>query len=473
MQSLDLCSDEFSPQKIDGLLPEELFYIRIRSFTDLSPSTCDLIKKATAKTSEVYVSIPFEDFRNDEKRILLLDLGVRGFSLRATHAIEKWLKHQGPGQINSGDQDLIEAYRLAKMLLPEDKQLVIEFQLKDDFRILAPTIAGLYKLEIPWVVLNIEGAPDPERCHKLRDVFNYLKIRSCHRLNVYFPFWSRFSPEWTIKTLNTFSGLETVHIDISNRCTQSCVFCGLYGPDAIEEAKRRAGGQLAKEVSDLMKKEIRPDKCLEIIQSLPWSVRFIQFGGYGDPLMHENAVDFIAAARKRGFKVEMLSNMEYLDDSDIHRLHALGGKDVHALHFTANISGGTAETYIKTRPRQTEKTFQKVVHNLSLLSKLRKENNDNGVFFTVMCVVNKDNCHSLLEIAQLAHKIGASRIWFKAMEVHGEVHWKYLPEKESLASMARSMKAAIEYSESHGIEVFFKSYCEEIIKQNLRDIINV
>src|SRR5690606_31758880 len=142
------------------------------------------------------------------------------------------------------------------------------------------------------------GEFTPVRAAQFRDVFEYVKIRGCNYLNIYFPFWKEESREWNIKTQNTFSGLEYVHLDISNRCTHSCTFCGLYGPDAIEDAKRRSGGKLTKEITDLMKMEINSEKCFKIIESLPWSMRLIQFGGYGDPLMHENAVNFMKAARR-------------------------------------------------------------------------------------------------------------------------------------------------------------------------------
>jgi wyosine [tRNA(Phe)-imidazoG37] synthetase (radical SAM superfamily) len=292
-------------------------------------------------------------------------------------------------------------------------------------------------------------------------------------MNIYFPFWTSFFREWDIKTQNTFSGLEFVHIDISNRCTHSCVFCGLYGPDAVEDTKRRSGGEIPEALKKYMKMEIDSDKCFNIIQSLPWSVKQIQFGGFGDPLMHENAVNFIAAARKRGFQVEMLSNMEYIEDTDVYNLHKLGGKNNFDLHFIANISGGTAENYIKTRPKQTEKHFNKIVHNISLFSQLRKENNNDGVHFTLMCVVNKLNCHNLLEVAELAHKIGAYRIWFKPMEIHAEIQKQIVPSKDLMAGMAKSLAQAIEFSEKHNIEVFQKDYCEQIISKHSTETINV
>jgi len=199
----------------------------------------------------------------------------------------------------------------------------------------------------------------------------------------------------------------------------------------------------------------------------------VQFGGFGDPLMHENAVNFIANVRRRGITVEMLSNMEYLDEKDILMLHKLGSSDKGALHFIANVSGGDAELYIKTRPKQTVMAFQKILDNLSMFTNLRKENNNSGVFFTIMCVVNKINCHDLVGLAELAVKTGASRLWFKPMEIHGQVHELYIPSTDLMKGMAKQLVEAMKIADANNIEVFQRDYCEEIIKQYSGDTVNV
>lgn len=474
MQSLDLVDrkDCIDPG-VEKLKPRELFYLRLPSWNKLSKEVSDLISKATKHSSEVILSIPGEEYSDHERRDYFFSLGIKGFSLRLSHNPTKWLKHDGIGHFNSGDRDLVQLYRDYKSSLPEEKELMVEFQVGDDIRVLAPTIAGVYNEGARSVVLNVPGSPQSHKVSQMRDVFEYLKIRSCNYLNVYFPFWNSHFREWDIKTQNTFSGLQFVHIDISNRCTHSCVFCGLYSPDSIEEQKKKAGGSLPEAISSHMKKEIDADKCLGIIRSLPWSVDSIQFGGFGDPLMHEDSVRFIAAARERGFRVEVLSNMEYLDDEDIELLHKLGGATLMDLHFFANISGGNSEIYLKTRPKQTDKAFAKIVKNLKKFSELRKNNNGDGVTFTVMCVVNTVNCQYLLEVAQLAHEVQASRIWFKPMELHSSSLAPYAPAKTQMKSFAKSLKSAVKFADEKKIEVFQRDYCEALINQYSGDTVDV
>ena len=476
MKTLDLTDSHPNPTKlaeVQFLKPEELFYVRLTSLKNIPDNFLGIVKKACALTSEVILSIPHDEFSNNDLRSQFLDLGIKGFALRFTHQVDKWLIHQGIGQVHSGDRDIIHFYRDQLKNLPEGKDLIVEFEVHDDIRILAPTITGLYELGLKWAVLDVQGPPTLDRCLQMRDVFEYLKIRSCPRLNVYFAFWKSDAKEWDIKTQNTFAGLEYVHIDISNRCTHSCVFCGLYGPEAIEDMKVRAGGSIPAPLKDMMKMEINSEKCLKIIRSLPWSVKSIQFGGFGDPLMHSSAVEFIAAARRRGLNIEMLSNMEYLEEKDLTLLHELGGPDFYDLHFIANVSGGNSEIYIKTRPKQTEKTFDKVKKNLMRLSELRKNNKNSGVHFTIMCVVNSVNCHYLLDVTKFAHETGASRVWFKPMELHLNALEHYLPSKKLMIGMVKSLQESIEYAEKNGVEVFQKEYLIEIINKYSGETVDV
>lgn len=454
MQSIDFISGK--PAQIDGLQdlkPRELLYLRLPSLVKLDIVQKIFIKKACQITSEVYLSIPMDDFRNKDARKAILDLGVKGLSIRVDFS---------PSM--EGDTVLVETYKLFTDLMPLGKEVVLEIQCGKDLTGLASTIADVHFKGCRWVILNVEDEPSEHRVQEFRNVFEKLKIRGCNKLNVYFPFWSKRSPEWDLRTQNTYAGLQYVHIDISNKCTHSCEFCGLYGPEAIFDQKMRSGGSMPEDLTNFMKHEIRPEKCLEIIESLPWTVSSIQFGGVGDPLIHEHAVSFISAARERGFKVEVLSNMEYLTQEQIEKLHQLGGKTVHDLHFIANISGGTSEVYLLTRPKQNVKQFEKVVQNLLSFAELKKKDpRHSGASVTLMCVVTKNNCTRLSEVAELAVKTGAARIWFKPLEVHSAHHQELVPTAEMMKEFSLSLTQSLEIAKTHNIEIVQKEYCETII----------
>lgn len=474
MLSLNLIdkSQMLNAPGVKSLKPKELCYIRLESYHSMTAAQLMIIEEAVKHSTEVYLSLPIDELIVPEIRERIYTLGIKGVALRTGYEVKKFLKHERRGPEWSGDLDLIEKVTAIRRET-EGKEIVIEIEIQQDMRILAPTIARLYNLGTKWIVLNVEGAPDRMRVQNFREIFEYLRIRSCNYLNIYFPFWSDFFREWDMKTQNTFSGLFEVHIDLSNRCTHNCIFCGLYGPIAVEDMKEKGGGVLRDNVTEFMKMEIETEHCLKIIESLPWSVDLIQFGGAGDPLMHKDAVKFITAARSRGFRVGILSNMEYLEEEDLVELHQLGGRTTHDLHFIANVSAGTHEMYTKTRPRQNEKHFNKIVNNLDRLSTMREQSNNTGVFFTLMCVVTTVNCGSLLDVARLAHRIRADKLWFKPMELHAQFQQPLIPHGDIMKEFARSLKEAIDFAKEKNMKIEQLDYCERIIAQNLEGAVNV
>jgi hypothetical protein len=156
---------------VDRLKPNELFYVRVKSLIDMPEAVSKLILKAASISSQVIVSIPGEEYSLKNLTDEFFSHGVKGFSLRYAHNVQKWLKHQGMGQFNAGDRDIIDSFKEYTRMLPEGKELAVEFQVGEDVRVLGPTITGLYELGSRWVVLNVEGEPTRERCVQMRDVF--------------------------------------------------------------------------------------------------------------------------------------------------------------------------------------------------------------------------------------------------------------------------------------------------------------
>ncbi len=458
--------DQYSSDNFDvnHLLPREPFYVRLIDEASLV-RYYDKIKDLTSKTTDVFISLPSELFELDSVANLLMTLDLKGLIPQFKYHPTKWNHVVGFGDFNSGDRDIINQFLGIKNRYGEKFLFGFEIKILSDMRILASTISGLYFSGAEIGVLDSPSELDPEMIKKLTDVFRYLKIRNVKKINIYFPFWFTSSLKYNLKTLNTFSGIEQVHIDLSNKCTHSCVFCGLYGPDFIEDHKKRSGGVISDFAKKMMSQEANAEKVREIIKALPWTVKSIQFGGLGDPLMHKSAVDLIVFARERGFYVEILSNMEYLAEEDLLRLNSVGGNHFHDLHFVANVSGGDSKTYIATRPRQNERVFEKIKYNLSKLASLRSEATGRGVFFTVMCVVNKYNYDKLEKLVDFSIEVGAGRLWFKPMEVHLNLHKDLLiKDAPQLESLSNSLRSAISRADSMGLKIFEREVCEKIIE---------
>ncbi len=444
------------------ILPAELCYIRLLG-TELTEDLQSFVAYCASKSSETYLSLPARAIEAQPLRERLAALGLKGLVLQYDYDPVKWQHLIGFGDYNSGDRDVLEHFQHIARPQLAGLDLCVELSVQPDTRILGPTIVNLCHSGVGFVVLNLEGPPDALRVRKCIELFEYLKIRQVTRTNVYFPFWNDKFREWSVRTFNTFSGLTDVHIDLSNRCTHSCTFCGLYSPTLQQQARDKNDGRLPADWTRIMSQEIDAETCFQIIKSVPWSVKMIQFGGMGDPLMHRNAVDFIYAVRARGFQAQILSNMEYLSEEQVHRLHEVGGEQEHDLNFIVNVSGGDAETYIRTRPRQTEKDFQKVKRNLRLFSELKQKSGGIGVHFTLMCVVTNLNAPKLDLLVDLALEVGTSTVWFKPVEVHGDYHRTCVPGDDVMPEMVAALSRAILKAKKHNIRIHDQHVVEAIL----------
>lgn len=211
--------------------------------------------------------------------------------------------------------------------------------------------------------------------------------------------------EWNATTLNEFHGPSTVEIDLCNSCNHSCTFCSLYAePSNSPEIQ-------------LVKQHKAPyEKVHEIVNSLPDDHLTIVLGGVGEPMLHPRAMEIISLVRERGFKLKIYSNLSTISDSDVGLIHHFSGER-DEVQFVVNLSGITPEVFIKTRPRQNKKDFQKVITTIKAFASL-KQRDGFGVHLTIMTVVNRYNFHQLVDFVSFANRCGA--VYYpKPLEIHG------------------------------------------------------
>jgi MoaA/NifB/PqqE/SkfB family radical SAM enzyme len=427
----------------------EAVYLACDRPADLPEIGRYMVKKLLNRTSRLVFAIDYEEFKQPAIREMIRSIGIKNLCLKMPYHSEQSLNVIHAGGYTYGDEEIAARHSYWKEHCPEF-ELSYEFDLLEDMRLLGPTIDNMANRGVTWIVLNPTLAPTTANISQIKNFFDYLRMKGWWKLNVYFSFLSPERDFWQLQTLNTFSGLKHVHIDISNRCTHSCVFCSLYSEDAIAGMKQLGNGTMPPAQAAFMRMELDKEKFYQIVSSLPMDVETVQLGGYGDPLMHESAVDFMCACLDRGFRVEVLSNMEYLTTEQLVQLsESVSSRG--QLTFIANISGGTYELYNKTRPKQQHAAFTKVKQNLEFITK-----SDKGYPFahvTVMCVVNALNCTQLETIVEFAHEVGAREVWFKPMEPQVKEIAKYIPLKENYPSMKESLAKAIDRARDYQISI--------------------
>lgn len=445
--------------KLSQLKVNEFCFIRLDKVHSLSAEEMKIVHTAVKFSSKVALSVSFEDISSQNIALLFDSLKFHTLCVRVKTNPAKFGTVYNFGVQKSGDRDICDVIKQKISECPFGKEVALEFEDEEDFRMVGSTLAVSHEMGVSWAVLNTQEYINEISVKKFSELFDFLRMRRCYKLNVYFDFFSKDRAKWQLQTMNTFSGLRHVHIDISNKCTHSCVFCGLYSPQSQKHIKENSNSADVAEVKDFMRMEIDGDRALRIIRDLPYDVELVQLGGAGDPLMHPMALDIMMAIRERGFKVEVLSNMEYLDEAQIKTIARMGEGTL----FIVNLSGGSEETYLKTRPKQTAKNFNKVTENLKLFSKLKKENGNKGAYLNIMCVVSQKNADKLLEIAEYAVSVGAGSVWYKAMEVHADYMKEIIPDESHLDVLKSQLKESLAYLDSHGVLVFKREECEQII----------
>ena len=357
-------------------------------------------------------------------------------------------------QFNNCNFDTIANFQNLKKITPTQVDLIPEIDFTTNVVQVGPTIYKLFEeFNLPFLFISLNGPPTSSKVLEIKKIFEYLRLRGLKK-KIYFNFNNQFINEWNIKTLNTFSGMQMMHIDLSNKCTHSCVFCGVWGPDFIENVKIDNAGKIPAQFSEFMNRQISMDIINQILADLPETVDKIQFGGVGDPLTHPHWQDIVLSFRKRGIRVEILTNLDCINDTQLETLHN-HSRSKYSMHLYVNLSAGTSKTYSIIRPRQDEKVFIRILKNIEFLKTLNARDN-HGVCITMLHVINRYNYRDMSEMVKLGHQ-HKSRVWLKPLEVHSEIHKRFEIPSEEKHDYLRTMQEAISLAKELDVELIHDS----------------
>lgn len=223
--------------------------------------------------------------------------------------------------------------------------------------------------------------------------------------------------EWNAATLNEFHGPQTIEIDLNNSCNHSCVFCGLHNENLSPEPSSKELRSAKTELRKLTQMKFPASLAKTIIESLPDDQIMIIFGGAGEPLLHPSFLTIFNLVRERGFPLKLYTNLSTLSENDIREIHSLSGPN-EEVSFVVNLSGASADVFIKTRPKQHATDFYRIIDALEKFSVLKKQDG-HGVHLTIMCVVNRMNYQDLPEFVKISNRLNAT-FYPKPLEIHGE-----------------------------------------------------
>lgn len=423
----------------------------------------EIIEKTTSASSNVSVVMEDQQILAEAHLADLEKWGIKKIIVR------QWLSEISPEAHDFknwrfvGLMDRSLPGLLFKMIQPE---LINRFELipelvltPEGLPLLFSTLSLYAQFQVPYVILNPFKLDIKTHAKAIREAFDLYQMYSQKKVRLYISPEHPLSESWHIKLENQFGGPRYIDIDLSNSCNHDCVFCGTHS----REIKDRLAGNVFHQ--DFLRKRQNENVVLNYIERLPEAVKFIQFGGVGDPGSHPSFIEIISKVRERNFPVSVLSNFSFFNRDQLSALSELGSRDPHKFFFIVNISGATPETYVKTRPGQSERTFHKLLEDIRFTSDYALKN-ERGIGIWLQCVVNILNYEEMPLFIALARDIGALNVYFKPMQIHERETEKYLIPPELELSYLKQIRLAVYFAKILGVGLNGSEWIDEMLAAN-------
>ncbi|MGE0631521.1 MAG: radical SAM/SPASM domain-containing protein [Pseudobdellovibrionaceae bacterium] len=473
MKSVFLQSDTQAQEFFDTVLkrPEnELIVIGFRD-SDLMKSHFPKVFELGSRFSKIFMQARDSDFEFLHGHMEQLLASKIGLCVElevippAKGEVDKDLYRTTPAEIFS---QACEDFHKWRFLFPEVRVAYeLHFE-KENIPLLAPTLQHLSLFEPPFIFLNPQSL-SWDCAEEVKNQLLHYQIYADKVCYVYFSPDHPYAEEWNARTENVLSGPKMIDVDLSNFCTHNCNFCGLYADEAVALEIKKAGGSEPELVMKYKRSKLDYEKARRLISELPDSTGTLTFGGAGDPMTHPQFFELVEMALKRGFLVTVISNFAYFNDEKIRRLSELAAENPYSVFFQVNLSAGRAETYVKTRPNQTAKTFDRVVGHLKLSADLRLKQG-RGLFHRLINVTTRENYHDICELIGIGKYVHSLDVWIKPLEIHGEITKRLLIHQEDLPDYAMKVKLALYFADQLGVVLFDRMTMEKIVEDQKEEI---
>lgn len=189
-------------------------------------------------------------------------------------------------------------------------------------------------------------------------------------------------------------GIYPAYIEVSpsGSCNHRCIYCALdfmkYQPRFLDAA-------------------ILKDRLTEMGKL---GVKSIMYAGEGEPFLHKNISDIVAATKKSGIDVAITSNAVLFDEKMSHEILP------NLSWIKVSINAAKPDTYAKIH-RANPEDLNRVMKNMAYAAKIRRKNNYSCTL-GMQIVLLPDNYHEVLLLAKKAKKIGMDYLVVKPYSQH-------------------------------------------------------
>ncbi len=236
-----------------------------------------------------------------------------------------------------------------------------------------------------------------------------------------------------------------VTIDLTNSCNLNCIGCWTHSPLLKD-----------KEASKEWKSQIIPfDTLKKLIEDLhDLGTERIRLTGGGEPFLYPKIMEAIRLIKEKGMACDITTNFVLLTKKEIKKLFKLNIDEL-----VVSIWAGDAETYVKTHPNQTQKTFDRIKANLEFIAQY-KEKVRKGPKVIMANVISNINYNKIEEIARFATNVSLDEIYFTPIDpIKGRTDILLLNNKErkillkKLNNAIKIVEAYNKKSKTHKIKI--------------------
>jgi radical SAM protein with 4Fe4S-binding SPASM domain len=178
-----------------------------------------------------------------------------------------------------------------------------------------------------------------------------------------------------------------VQIEITTKCNLRCKMCS--------RSKEQAGA---------VNSDMSLDLFNSIVSKLRYPSRHVTLVGLGEPLLHPQLFSIIRSAKERGLLVSLISNFTLID-----RDKSLSLIDSGLDFLFVSFDSGIKTVFEKIR---TGACFEKVIENVKLFVRTKKEVNAKSPLFFFKSTVSRSNSEEIRQLVNLAESLGVEGINF-------------------------------------------------------------
>jgi MoaA/NifB/PqqE/SkfB family radical SAM enzyme len=223
-------------------------------------------------------------------------------------------------------------------------------------------------------------------------------------------------------------GPETVHIDVTNGCNTNCITCWDHSP-LLSAARPSSWKRRRVDAGEV-------EALLDDLVGLG-GLRAIILSGMGEPFTHPDIYAMIAAVKRRGLHLTIITN---LIPADAERVIALG---VDTLLI--GIHGASEASYRAFHPSFRSDEWQ-LLH--AMLARFR-EAGRRDKHVQVICA---SNAEELPEMVRLAHRYRAGQLNFKLASLRDGTEACRISELQRAHLVARGVPAARRLAAELGVD---------------------